>query len=64
MEKKYVLYYYYPGERIYRDVVISAKSFASAYRQAQAYLKKSHANIVMLFESYNGKQIIGALSHV
>lgn len=40
MEKKYELYYYYPGERIYRDVTISAKSFASAYRQAQAYLKK------------------------
>ena len=63
MEKKYELYYYYPGEKIYRDVTISAKSFASAYRQAQAYLKKSHANIVMLFESYNGKQIIKSLSH-
>jgi hypothetical protein len=63
MEKKYVLYYYYPGEKIYRDVIISAKSFASAYRQAQAYIKKSHANIVMLFESYNGNQIIEALSH-
>nr|DAE63885.1 MAG TPA: hypothetical protein [Microviridae sp.] len=63
MEKRYKLYYYYPGKRIYQDVVISAKSFAIAYKEAQAFLKKARANFAMLYEEESGTQIIKFLDY-
>ena len=63
MEKKYKLYYYYPGKTYYQDITISAKSFASAYKESQAFLKKARANFAMLYEVENGNKILKFLNY-